>query len=92
MTRSRLTRRQGRWSNSEMDTDLVAQTVANANRSEIARQTGISLSGVSRILSGKRTASANNLAVVAAKLGVPMGDLYIYLNGGRKRKRKQRVA
>ncbi len=75
-----------------MDTEIVAQAVTSANRSDIARNTGISLSGVSRILSGKRAASANNLAAIATRLGVPMGDLHLHLSVLRKRKRKQRVA
>lgn len=57
----------------------VKLVVENANRSEVHRSTGISLSGVSRILSGRRNASSTNLGLIATALGVSMDDLHRYL-------------
>lgn len=65
----------------------IERIVSEANRSEIHRRTGISLSGVSRILSANRTARSTNLHLVALQLGVPMDELYAYL----QQKRTQRL-
>jgi transcriptional regulator with XRE-family HTH domain len=73
-----------------MDTNTVAKAVKKANRSAVARQTGISLSGVSRILSGDRAASARNLATIAIKLGVSMADLYAHLTRLQRRRSRRR--
>lgn len=62
----------------------VAQIVAEANRSEIHRNTGISLSGVSRILSGRRNAKSGNLGAIAVQLGISMDDLHAYLTYVKK--------
>ena len=59
----------------------VKQVVDAANRSDISRKTGISLSGVSRILSGRRVARSQNLAAIALQLGVSMDELYVHLRG-----------
>lgn len=74
----------------ELKRDLLADTISRANRSDVSRQTGISLSGVSRILSGKRRASADLLKVLASYFGVPMDDLHAYLSALRKRVEKLR--
>jgi transcriptional regulator with XRE-family HTH domain len=58
----------------------VKPVVDAANRSEIARRTGITLSHVSRVLSGKRVPSSNKLAEIAFCLNVSMNDLHIYLS------------
>lgn len=63
----------------------VKRVVDAANRSAIARETGISLSGVSRILSGRRVARSKNLAAIAVQLGVSMDDLYIHLTSLRRK-------
>lgn len=62
-----------------MDKQKLDTIVRSANRSEIHRATGISLSGVSRILSGRRRAKADNLSLIADQLGVTMDDLYTHL-------------
>ena len=63
----------------------IKQVVDGANRSEIARKTGISLSGVSRILSGVRVARTENLAAIASHLGVSMDELYVHLRSLRRK-------
>lgn len=72
------------------DHSKVKEVVDKANRSEIARRTGMSLSGVSRILNGKRNPRSGNLYNIAQALGLNMDDLHawlIYVKGdGRKRK------
>lgn len=68
----------------------IDRIVKDANRSEIHRQTGISLSGVSRILSGGRNARTGNLSKVAAQLGVTMDELYAYLIRVRNRRVRRR--
>ena len=72
-----------------MDTQTVKFAVDGANRSELARRTGLSLSGVSRILSAHRTARSSNLSDVALCLGVPMGELHTYLSGLRDQRLKR---
>lgn len=62
-----------------MTNNEIRKAIGKANRSEIHRRTGISLSGVSRILSGKRNASVRTLLAVAEELKVPALDLYRYL-------------
>jgi len=72
----------------------IDEIVRRVNRSDVARRTGIHLSHVSRVLSGKRTASGENLYQLARAIGVDMGDLHQYLRvlrasvkagrGGRK--------
>jgi transcriptional regulator with XRE-family HTH domain len=57
----------------------VADICAGANLSEISRRTGIHLSHISRVMSGKRSVSTRNLSALAAFLGVPMDELYTYL-------------
>lgn len=64
-----------------MDKDKIAQLVLEANRSEVARQTHISLSGVSRILSGHRAASSRKLSIIALCLGLTMDELHNHLVG-----------
>lgn len=66
---------------------LVGDRIKNVNRSAMARDTGISLSGVSRILSGNRGASSKNLRIIAGYLEVTMDDLDFYL-----RKRRAKIA
>lgn len=73
-----------------MDTREIAHIVRRANRSEVARRTDISLSGISRILSGDRAASSRNLARIAIHLGIPMGELYTHLNRLQRRKAHRR--
>lgn len=67
--------------------DGIAEVVAGANHSEIARRTGIHLSHVNRILNRKRTASSKNLAAIATVLGVRMDELYTYLTRTGKGKK-----
>lgn len=67
----------------------VAELVAGANRSAIHRATGISLSGVSRILSGSRVASSRNLLLIASEIGVSMDALYRYLTGLRLKENRR---
>ena len=65
----------------------MKQLIDTANRSDIGRKTGMSLSGVSRILSGHRNPSAKALEAIAGYLRVGMNDLYAYLKlvqAGRK--------
>lgn len=57
----------------------IRQAVKDANRSEIARRTKLSLSGVSRILSGRRNPRSENLAAIAAVMQISVDDLYAYL-------------
>lgn len=57
----------------------IAKAVRIANRSEIARRANLSLSGVSRILNGKRNPRSTNLAAIAAVMEVSVDDLYTYL-------------
>lgn len=66
----------------------IKAKVKKANRSELHRLTGLSLSGVSRILSGDRAPSADSLKKLADHLGLEMGDLHFYLS--RKRKARKR--
>lgn len=74
------------------DNTPTATTVRNANRSELARITGISLSGVSRILSGKRNPTSHNLAMIAEALNLEMGELYRYLRICKQRLRRKTQA
>lgn len=53
--------------------------IRSANISEIARRTGLSTSGVSRILNGKRNPRSHHLAAIAAVMGVSVDALYAYL-------------
>lgn len=62
-----------------MDRRKLGAIVDNANRSEIHRKTGIHLSHVSKVLSGKRRPSSDNLRKIADELGVSMDDLHNYL-------------
>lgn len=64
----------------------IGEIVKKANRSEIHRRTGISLSGVSRILSGKRNGKSANLKAIALQLGVSMDDLYTYATELRRKR------
>lgn len=73
-----------------METVAIDQIVDKANRSELHRQTGISLSGVSRILSGGRTPRTDNLEVIARQLGVPMDVLHSYLKSKREARQSRR--
>lgn len=75
-----------------MEQKDVTKLVNNANRSEIARQTGIHLSHVSRVLSGKRGFSSRNLADIAKALGIDMQDLYTCLTKIRSRYTRQTAA
>jgi transcriptional regulator with XRE-family HTH domain len=61
----------------------IKPVVDAANRSDIARRTGIALSHVSRVLSGKRVPSSVKLAEIAFCLNVSMNDLHIYLSSLR---------
>lgn len=71
----------------------VEEKVKAANHSEIHRVTGISLSGVNRILNGRRNATSINLSKIATEVGVTMDELHAYLtmlkarNRGRRGKR-----
>lgn len=58
----------------------VAAIVKDANRSEIHRRTGITLSHVSRVLNRNRTASTRKLRAIALALGVGLEELYECLN------------
>lgn len=68
----------------------IGVIVRNASRSGIGRKTGLSLSGVSRILSGGRNPRVDNLRAVASELGVSMDELYDYLQ--RLKPRRKRAA
>lgn len=74
----------------ELKRDLLAHDISRANRSDVARHTGISLSGVSRILSGKRRASVDRLQALAAYFGVTIDELHAYLSVLRKKVEKLR--
>lgn len=72
--------------------ESVKQVVDKANRSEVHRRTGISLSGVSRILNGKRNAKSDNLSKIAEALNLKMDDLHAWLTYIKmKRKRRGKV-
>ena len=75
-------------------TRTVAQIVKEANRSEVHRRTGISLPGVSRILSGDRNARVVNLKAIALVLGVTMDDLHNHLAtlAAKRAKRRNQAA
>jgi len=62
-----------------MDGKSVAKIVQGANRSEISRKTGIHLSHISRVLSGKRRPSGTNLAEISKALDITMDDLHACL-------------
>lgn len=64
-----------------MSKHRIAAIIRDANRSEVARRTGISLSGVSRILSGHRAASSRKLNTIALALGMTMDELHGHLTG-----------
>lgn len=74
-----------------MDAEKTAALVRDANRSEIHRLTGIHLSHVSRILSGKRTASSRNLAAISAVLGCTMDELHACLEQIRTRNNRRKA-
>lgn len=69
----------------------VSEAIQKANRSEVHRVTGISLSHVSKILGGTRNPSLRKLEAIASALGVPVDDLLKYLRTVRRR-RSRRVA
>jgi transcriptional regulator with XRE-family HTH domain len=71
--------------------ESVEYKVEHINRSEASRRTGIHISHVSRVFSGKRSASSNNLKQLSEYLGVTMDDLYRCLVEVR-RKQLQRMA
>jgi transcriptional regulator with XRE-family HTH domain len=75
-----------------MDIKEVAKLVRHANKSEIARRTGIHLSHVSRVLNGKRTASSQNLADISAELGCTMDELHACLTQIRNKVLRQIAA
>lgn len=72
------------------DYSAVKLAVDNANRSEVSRRTGISLSGISRILSGQRNPRSGNLLAIAQVLGLKMDDLYSWLKFIKAKNRKRR--
>lgn len=63
----------------DRSTQHIASIVKDANRTEIAKCTGLSLSGASRILSGDRLPKYRNLVAVARALGVDVAPLLQYL-------------
>lgn len=70
----------------------VAQAVRGANRSALSRETSISLSHISKVLSGDRVPSSRKLRQLAESMDVPMDKLFDYLSKVRtKRVRGQRV-
>lgn len=78
-----------------MEKERIAKVVDEANFSEVHRQTGISLSGVSRILRGHRAASSRKLSIIALCLGLTMDELHNHLvelqvKVARSRTRKSR--
>jgi transcriptional regulator with XRE-family HTH domain len=75
-----------------MDAKAVAKLVKDANRSEVARKTGIHLSHISRVLSGKRRASSQNLADIAIVLGCTMDELHMCLMKLRTQVTRQSAA
>lgn len=63
--------------------DLVNKEHSSAR---IARETGLSKSGVCRILSGEREPNVSHFRRIAAYLGMSMDELYQNLYGSRDRK------
>lgn len=72
----------------------LTKLIAGVNRSEVHRTTGLSLSGVSRILSGGRVPRSPNLQAVALAVGVSMEELldYITITRNKSARRKSRTA
>lgn len=70
----------------------IAVTIRDANRSAIHRATDISLSHVSRILSGDRLPSSNNLEKLADALEVDMKSLIVHLRLLHKRRKSGKAA
>jgi transcriptional regulator with XRE-family HTH domain len=71
--------------------ESVEYKVEHINRSEASRRTGIHISHISRVFSGKRSASSNNLKQLSEYLGVTMDDLYRCLAEIRQRHLKRRA-
>jgi transcriptional regulator with XRE-family HTH domain len=55
--------------------DDMSINLSEVNRAEVARATGLSPSGVSRILLGRRNSRINTLVAVARVLDVSIDDL-----------------
>lgn len=62
------------------------RAVRGANRSALSRETSISLSHISKVLSGDRVPSVRKLKQLAESMDVPMSELYDYLSRVRARR------
>lgn len=65
--------------------DPVDNLIKHVNRSDIARRTGIHLSHVSRVMNGKRSASVDNVELIAIAMGVSIGQVFESLHRVRQR-------